>query len=172
MTKLNFVLIAACLTVGLALGGVAQAQAPKDVNVVNEPNVSVLNNVDVNVTNDTTNPVPVVVQNGTSTPPVKELVEIIQLDVPADNTVDVYTVPSGKQLAITDVIIRGGGTTAPFQIFRDGSIVSRVSIGATVGAQYNHSYVSGIEFQENQVVSIRAPNISDWELRGYQTDIN
>ena len=40
MTKLKFVLIAVCLTVGLSLGGVAQAQTPKDVNVVNEPNVS------------------------------------------------------------------------------------------------------------------------------------
>ena len=30
--------------VGLSLGGVAKAQAIKDVNVANEPNVNVLNN--------------------------------------------------------------------------------------------------------------------------------
>jgi hypothetical protein len=65
MTKQNLILIAVCLTAGLSLGGEAKAKLVKDVNVVNEPNVSVLNNVDVNVTNDTENPVPVVVQNGT-----------------------------------------------------------------------------------------------------------
>ena len=45
MTKRNLILIAVCFAVGLSLGGVAKAQAPKDVNVVNEPNVNVLNNV-------------------------------------------------------------------------------------------------------------------------------
>ena len=87
---------------------------------------------------------------------------------------DVYTVPAGKRLVITDVII--GGTSGPYTIFRDGTIVSRVNMRNTV-PQYNHSYVSGIEFQENQIVSIQAKsdfpdNLSDYELRGYQTDIN
>ena len=44
MTRRNLVLIATCLAVGLSLGGVAKAQATKDVNVANEPNVNVLNN--------------------------------------------------------------------------------------------------------------------------------
>jgi len=162
MTKRNLFLIATCLTVGLSLGGVAKAQTIKDVNV----------------TNDTPNPVPVVIQNGTNTPQVKELVEIVVLDF--NNSVfnpqpplDVYTVPAGKRLVITDVII--GGTSGPHTIFRDGTIVSRVNMAKTV-PQYNHSYVSGIEFQENQIVSIQAQPtnqyLSDYELRGYQTDIN
>jgi hypothetical protein len=64
-----------------------------------------------------------------------------------------------------------------YSIFRDGTIVSRVATGVTAAALYSNSYVSGIEFQENQIVSIQAPPVnstsfSDWELRGFQTDIN
>jgi hypothetical protein len=167
------------------LGGEVKAQAPKDVNVVNEPNVNVLNNVDVNVTNDTTNPVPVVIQNGNNGQVEKELVEIVRLDVqnPRLGTgqlpppIDVYTVPGGRRLVITDVII-SGGSSGRHSIWRDGTIVSRVRIAPTgTGgvSPYDHSYVSGIEFQENQTVSIQPPPTSigaDFELRGYQTDMN
>jgi len=177
MTKRNIFLIAVCLTVGLSLGGEVQAQPTRDVNVVNEPNVSVLNNVDVNVTNDTTNPVPVVIQNGTSAPPVKELVEIIQLDVPGGTTLNPFTVPSGKRLLITDVIISTGGGATGLEILRDGAIVSRIQEFNSGAEQiYNHSYVSGIEFKEGELLSIRTGgatgNITHWELRGQLTDIS
>jgi len=42
---------------------------------------------------------------------------------------------------------------------------------------YNHSYVSGIEFAEGEIVGISpGPNAAgkttNWELRGYLTDVN
>ena len=83
--------------------------------------------------------------------------------------IDIYTVPVGKRLVITDVIISGCGGL--HSIFRDNTIVFRHHLSPT----YSHSYVSGIEFQENQIVGIRPHSLnctSDWELRGQQTDIN
>ena len=102
-----------------------------------------------------------------------ELVEIVVLDYRNNfqPPLDVYTVPVDKRLVITDVI-RRCGVQGKYSIFRDGTIVSRVEEGV-----YQNSYVSGIEFQENQIVSIQSPPVSsgpgcDWELRGVLTDIN
>ena len=105
MTHSKLILMAGIIMV-LAFSVEAEAQGvTKDVNVVNEPNVNVLNNVDVNITNDENNPVPVVVQNGNNGAAEKELVEFVQLDVPPDTTIDIFTVPAGKKLVITDVIV-------------------------------------------------------------------
>lgn len=152
MTKQNLILIAACFTVGLLLGGEVKAEPTKDVNVVNEPNVNVLNNVDVNVTNDTINPVPVVVQNGTTSAPTKELVEIT-LDGPSTPTV-VYTVPTGQRLIITDVTItlNNSPSSSDFLIQRNNVTISRPTIKnnavVTDGSVYQRSYLSGIQFNE------------------------
>ena len=63
MTHIKLILMAGVMVLAFSVGAAVEAKKkPKDVNVVNEPNVSVLNNVDVNVTNDETNPVPVTVQ--------------------------------------------------------------------------------------------------------------
>jgi hypothetical protein len=124
------------------LGGEVKAQAPKDVNVVNEPNVNVLNNVDVNVTNNVENPVPVVVQNGTSPAPVKEIVEITAERLNNTPTV-VYTVPTGKRLTITDVTI--AATSNNFLgIQRNNATISKPY---PVNQVYQRSYISGIQFK-------------------------
>jgi len=79
--------------------------------------------------------------------PQPELVEIIQLDVGQSflPPIDVYTVPTGKRLVITDVIIRSE-FGKNHSIFRDGTIVSRITVpfGRTGSGVYNHSYVLGI----------------------------
>jgi hypothetical protein len=158
----------------LALSVEVQAEPTKNVKVVNEPNFNVLNNVDTTITNDATNPVPVTVQNGNGGTNEKELVEIVQLDVPHDTILPVYTVPSGKKLVITDVIVSGIGDSF-MEIRRDGVVVSRVNKDRH--EIYQHTYNSGIEFQENQVLSINNPNLTpefliNWELRGYQVDVD
>jgi len=106
---------------------------------------------------------------------VQEFVEIVELAVPINTTVDVFTVPNGKRLVITDVIVAFLGFENFFgaTILRDGAVVSSFSIG-DIGdgavATYDHSYVSGIEFAEGAIVSINpgvANQTSNWELRGY-----
>jgi len=148
-----------------------QAEPTKDVNVVNDPNVNVLNNVDTTITNDATNPVPVTVQNGNNE---KELVEIVSLDVASATTLAVYTVPLDKQLIITDVIISSPGDGFPLEIQRDGAVISRIRLEDSANGTYDHSYVSGIQFQENEILSIRNGGgaTTNWELRGYQVDVN
>lgn len=179
MTHSNLILMAGILVLAFSVG--AEAAPTKDVNVVNEPNVNVLNNVDVNITNDETNPVPVTVQNGNNGAAEKELVEIVELDVPGNNTtLDVFTVPNGKRLVITDLIVSNNRIGSPpipnAEILRDGSVYSRFMVASSSGSGgagvYQHSYVSGIEFTEGQIVSIRNPggqNVdpTHWELRGY-----
>jgi len=181
MTYSKLILMAGII---MALAFSVEAQGmTKDVNVVNEPNVNVLNNVDVNITNDGTNPVPVTVQNGAAE---KELVEIVELDVEDDDNTetvfDVYTVGTGKRLVITDVIVTNltGLAMKQMRIFRDGVVVSPFSLGIAGSGgtgTYDHSYVSGIEFTEGQIVGISpGPDTSglttNWELRGYLTDVN
>jgi len=169
MTHSKLILMAGILVLAFSVG--AEAAPTKDVNVVNEPNVNVLNNVDVNITNDGTNPVPVTVQNGNNGAAEKELVEIVELDVAGNTTLPVYTVAAGKRLVITDGIINGTGN--PWGIHRDGSVVSRIQVTSSARTPYNHSYVSGIEFQENVTVSVKTGTSdgTDWELRGYLTDM-
>ena len=106
-----------------------------------------------------------------------ELVEIVQLDVPGGTTLNPFTVPSGKRLVITDVIISTGSGATGLEILRDGAIVSRIQEFNGAAEQiYNHSYVSGIEFKEGELLSIRTGgatgNITHWELRGQLTDIS
>ena len=180
MTHSKLILMVGIIMV-LAFSVDAEAKGKtKDVNVVNEPNVNVLNNVDVNITNDENNPVPVTVQNGAAE---KELVEIVELDVEDDDNTetvfDVYTVGTDKRLVITDVIVLNlsGGGLANMRILRDGVVVSNFSDEFGGGGTYNHSYVSGIEFAEGEIVGISpGPNAAgkttNWELRGYLTDVN
>jgi len=177
MTHSRLILITGIMVLTFGVGDAdARKKHSVSVKVVNEPNVNVLNNVDVNVTNDETNPVPVTVQNGDNNGSEKKLVEIVALDVPPQTTLAVYTVPSGMRLVITDVLINGPGSGHPMEILRDGTIVSRQFLGGTT--YFHHSYVSGIEFLENVIVSVKNgqdlgdDHESNWELRGYQTDVN
>lgn len=174
MTTRNLILMAGII-MALAFLVEAEAAPAKDVNVVNEPNVNVLNNVDVNITNDGNNPVPVTVLNGNNGAAEKELVEIIQLDVPSDTTIDIYTVPAGKKLLITDVIVHHGDSRF-MEIHRNGTVVSRFRLTTTSTTTFGHSYISGIEFQEGDILSVRngagGANQNGFELRGYLTDVN
>ncbi len=172
-------LIAACLILGLTLGGEAQADPTKDVRVVNEPNVNFLNNVDSTITNDATNPVPVTVQNGNNGVVAKELVEITAFyDRPAQTgSVSVYTVPTGKRLVITDVQVSGNESTqngfsgCPRTIQRSANGMEAVMLFYISFSKY---YVSGIEFKENETVFVKAQCTEDtfFELRGYLMDNN
>ena len=154
MTKLNLVLIAVCLTAAVSLGGEVKAQSIKDVNVANEPNVNVLNNVASTITNDTTNPVPVVVQNGPPPAPVKEIVEITKQGVPGV-IATAYTVPTGKTLIITDVNISSslsetsGNSPCCAIIARNGVGISVVNLR---DRNYQRKYQTGIEFNEGDIV--------------------
>jgi hypothetical protein len=98
-------------------------------------------------------------------------VEIVMTLSSPSPAVAVYTVPPGKQLTITDVIIAAGsGGTA--SIYRNGTGVSRVTLGGTATSTYEHSYVSGIVFEETQIVSIDnlgggSGGSVHYELRGF-----
>jgi len=187
MTKQNLIIIAACLTVGLSLGGEVKAQPTKDVNVVNEPNVSVLNNVDVNVTNGATNPIPVTVQNGSNGAAEKDLVEIAELVSNGEGFKSVYIVPIGKQLLIKDVTISAISKNCSPAIGRPGGSQPKVIMQASlpiifadsvsplaIGATFTKTYETGIKFDQEETVSLLANcgNSVFFELRGYLTDNN
>ena len=191
MTKQNLIFIAACLTVGLSLQGEVEAQPTKDVNVVNEPNVSVLNNVDVNVTNGATNPIPVTVQNGSNGAAEKDLVEIAELVSNGEGFKSVYIVPIGKQLLIKDVTISAISKNCSPAIGRPGGSQPKVIMQASlpliispafggggnsvaIGATFTKTYETGIKFDQEETVSLLANcgNSVFFELRGFQTDMN
>ncbi len=107
---------------------------------------------------------------------VSDLTEIVVLDVNPGEVRNVYTVPLGKRVIITDVIISSNIRLGNKQdILRDGKVISRINVPNISDGNYEHSYVTGIEFTENQTLSIS--NGSDigegtstnWELRGYLT---
>ena len=137
-------------TVGLAIlvGGftllgpaVPQGQAvppAKDVNVVNTPlSVDLATTANVNIVNDEANPVPVVVQgeDGDASEPMEFLVE-----VRTPTPVDLFTVPSGKRLVITDVIVQTDTSKQKVEIQRNGVIVSQPSAAPI----YSHTISSSV----------------------------
>ncbi len=82
------------------------APPAKDVNVVNTPlSVDLATTANVNVVNDANNPVPVMVQ--TADAETAQLVEIV--GTVGGSTTTLFTVPSGKRVIITDVVVSTGG---------------------------------------------------------------
>ena len=122
---------------------------------------------DVNVINDATNPVPVLVQNSDGN--AFELVEITGTG--GSSPVTLFTVPGGKRVIITDVIftidpsVNGIG-----RIMRNSVTVAQPSSNPAIF--YSHTYASGIEFVEGdtvKVVSVATDNF--FELRGVMMDL-
>ncbi len=127
---------------------------------------------DVNVVNTSDNPVPVVVQNGDTNGTATELVEFIALNVALDTTVNLFTVPAGQRLVITDVIVTGPRDNLVFdnQILRDDVVASSINVPVAFQGTYEHSYVSGIVLLEQETLSIRGGSLvgpTNWELRGF-----
>ena len=85
---------------------------------------------------------------------VTQPVGIVRLNVPPSSTpTSLYTVPPGKRLTITDIIVSPTGNNAGTVLFyRDATPVSAPAIFFT--NTYEHSYVSGIIFTESQVLSV------------------
>ncbi len=82
------------------------APPAKDVNVVNTPlSVDLASTANVNVVNDASSPVPVTVQNADAE--TAQLVEIV--GTVGSSRTTLFTVPSGKRVIITDVVVSTGG---------------------------------------------------------------
>jgi len=122
---------------------------------------------DVNVINDATNPVPVLVQNSDGNP--FELVEIAGRG--QENPVTLFTVPSGKRVIITDVIFTiFPSTQGTGRIMRNGVTVAQPSSNPAIF--YSHTYASGIEFVEGDTVNVVSVADSNFfELRGVMMDL-
>jgi len=164
MDKLkNYLLATGCLVVlagALTLMGPAVLQGregprPKDVNVVNTPE----------------NPVPVVVQNGDMNGTTRQLVDFFEPAVTLGTRIDLFTVPAGQRLLITDVIISAlGAAVVNARILRDGVVISRLNVPTAPNGTYEHSYISGIVFREDETLGIiggEGGSTSNWELRGF-----
>ncbi len=122
---------------------------------------------DVNVINDATNPVPVLVQNSDGN--AFELVEITGMG--GSSPVTLFTVPSGKRVIITDVIFTiSPSVTGVGRIMRNSVTVAQPSANPAIF--YSHTYASGIEFVDGDkvnVVSVATDNF--FELRGVMMDL-
>ena len=121
----------------------------------------------------------VVVQNGTSSAPVKELVEITAETSDATPTV-VYTVPTGKRLIINDINLSTNGKGF-ISIQRNTETISKTYLGLSFSnpqgrftdPNYQRSYLSGIQFNESDTVGVVGSlSVTFFELRGYQTAMN
>jgi hypothetical protein len=125
---------------------------------------------DVTVVNTSTNPVPVVVQNGNTNGTISELVVFVTANVDGGTRVDLFTVPLGQRLVITDVIVAAFGRTAEnTRIIRDGVVISSFNVSSSTNDTYEHSYVSGIVFRAGETLGIigGAGATTNWELRGF-----
>jgi hypothetical protein len=103
----------------------------------------------------------------------KEVVELIQTQLANLNEVGVFTVPVGRRLVITDVLIaNSNGTAANFQrILRNNTdTIGFVSVQA--GDTFEHTFGTGIEFAAGDIVVVRNGGSAgpiDFLLRGYTT---
>ena len=125
----------AILVGGLTLLGpaVPQGQAvppAKDVNVINASlNVAATQSGpwNVGITNDDTNPIPVVLQNGGSDDPT-----LVEFTVEPTTTAPLvlFTVPDGKRVVITDIVITAGAGTGRVAIQRAGQAIPLLAVPA------------------------------------------
>jgi hypothetical protein len=105
------------------------------------------------------------------------IVQINQTLLLALHDVDVFTVPAGQTLRITDVIISlpFGSTRACCQrIFVGAGCITQKTASITVPqplqGSFQHSFLTGINFVAGQVVCLRngdANNGTSWTVRGF-----
>ncbi len=108
-------------------------------------------------------------------PPLQRVLETMEFnpgDTPADTTVNLYTVPRGKRLVITDVVISNNGQPQfdPRMfgsILRGDRTVMRVAI--LPGDTFEHTFATGIEFRAGQVLAVRNPASAGPDVRFYLT---
>lgn len=102
-----------------------------------------------------------------------EVVELIENLVDNLTSVSVYTVPAGRRLVITDILISNGNSSSVVAqyLLRDGAAAT-IYITVPARSTFSHTFATGIEFQAGEVVSVRNGQSSgktDFYLRGYLT---
>ena len=99
-------------------------------------------------------------------------VEIIQNSVANLTNVNVFTVPAGRRLRITDVVISNANTTASCcaRLGDAGFTNPRTAfVAVPAGGNFEHSFLTGINYAPGKVVSVRNGASSgplDFYLRG------
>lgn len=99
-------------------------------------------------------------------------VEIIVNQLSNLTDTDVFTVPKGKKLVITDVIVSNsnGSESCCARIGTGGFASARTAfIAVPAGGVFEHSFVDGIAFKANEKVSVRngaSAGALDFYLRG------
>lgn len=86
-----------------------------------------------------------------------ELVEYHALDVSPLATVNLFTVPVGRRLVITDFVISNDGPTVPQPawVLRNESRV--VSVDIPAGGTVDHTFATGIQFDAGDILSVHNP---------------
>jgi hypothetical protein len=100
-----------------------------------------------------------------------EIVEIIMDGVLPGTTVVVFTVPPGKRLLVTDLLLSTRGGSCGFAILRNTAPATSTLCSHDRGT-FSHSFLTAIEFVSGDTVSVRNDNVegasfSNWYLRGY-----
>ncbi len=109
----------------------------------------------------------IVVQNGGSDDPT--LIEITA-EPTTTAPVVVFTVPNGKRVVITDIVITAGAGTGTVAIQRNGVNIVQANM-VSPERRYQQTYRSGIEFNQGDTVGVARFNGAFYELRGFQTDL-
>ncbi|HKB15104.1 MAG TPA: hypothetical protein VKF62_03515 [Planctomycetota bacterium] len=104
---------------------------------------------------------------------VLSIVEIIQNGVGTNTTTGVYSVPVDRRLVITDLMIAdtSGSTSLNARILRSGTPAT-ANLTVTAERTLCHSFATGIEFSEGQLVSVVNGDSAgplNFYLRGYLT---
>jgi hypothetical protein len=118
--------------------------------------------------------VPVISQPGTIT----GIVQIKQNSIANLTNVDVFVVPAGQRLRITDVIIsapsNGSAGACCQRIFAGAGCITQktgfITVPGEPGGSFQHSFLSGINFGAGQVVCLRngaSSGATSWTLSGY-----
>ena len=157
------------------------AASTKDVKVVNTPEVNVVNTPDVNA-----------YQAGEWSLNVdtaaKEFKQLYGRFIPTDGWVEVYQVPSGKQVVVTDIYLRQlilNSSSNLVSLMRGSSSNNcgtggKNVIGARVnggdGHEFNYfslSLQTGYEFVEGQKICVATNGfgVIEYNLSGYETDL-
>ncbi len=101
-------------------------------------------------------------------------VEIIQSNVGNNATVDAFTVPGGKRLVITDVVISNPNATAAHRVGIYNDVIAVTDfITAAPNSAFSHTFATGLEFAAGGVVRLYNGSTAGpihFYLRGFLTN--
>jgi hypothetical protein len=103
-------------------------------------------------------------------------IQTVQLfqQVPGSTSVDAYTVPAGRRLVITDLVVSVVSNPAVVEVTKGGNSPPFLVLRVTPDATFEHTFATGPNFipgENVKLINTPASGTAFWYLTGYLTKL-